>query len=486
MSISIPTFILQFAIKTIGKIVVKKITEKESGKNDGDVYCYREEEKKGNLILFIHGFTGSATETFANVPELLIKEPQLKGYDVFSIGYSSSILPDIAKGIWSADPDVNTLSNYLETLLTTRFKAYGRVTIIAHSMGGLVTQRCTLNLDTSNLKRIKHLLFFGTPSGGLNVANLRVAKKMKSQIKNMGSESEFITSLRTDWNNTFSEGYPFEDFKVVAGNSDEFIPQTSSLKPFAKDHQYLIEGNHSTMVKAKSDTDTENLCFRMILDSVIPTIVQERYGTNIDSYLVNTVMAKASDVVDKLDDNISKLTPRDLRSLILALDTLGKDDDAIAILESHPITATHSDFKGILGGRYKRKYLYHGSDSEDAKNAWETYLEGYDMAANAIEVDKNQVFYLAINVAFFYLVYKEDKSKMKEFAEIALANCDPETTETWEMATLAEGNLYLGNEDKAEEYYNQVFEENKNNIRVRHSIYLNAKFAYEALNGVEY
>ena len=71
-------------------------------------------------------------------------------------------------------------------------------------MGGLVVQNGILKLEKKDLKKIKYLLMFGTPSKGLNIANFRIAKMLKSQIKNLGSASDFITKLRNDWNKKFN------------------------------------------------------------------------------------------------------------------------------------------------------------------------------------------------------------------------------------------------------------------------------------------
>ena len=89
-------------------------------------------------------------------------------------------------------------------------------------------------------------------------------------------------------------------------------------------------------------------------------------------------------------------------------------------------------------------------------------------------------------MAFFSLVYRKNKNEMKSYAEIALENCNSNSINIWELATLAEANLYLEKYSESEKYYNKVLEKTKDKIRMRSSIYLNAKFAYEALSGMEY
>jgi pimeloyl-ACP methyl ester carboxylesterase len=240
MNISIPSYIINLVIKT----VIKKTFSKSSKTKDKpQIEPYREEKGNDSVVLFLHGFTGDPIETFKNIPNLLIANDLMDGYDIFSIGYSSSLMPDIGANIWSADPDINNLSEYFKTLLETRFNNYNKISIVAHSMGGLVAQNGVLKLEKKEFKKITHLLMFGTPSGGLNIANFKIAKHLKRQIKDLGSNSEFILKLRKDWNDRFNKKYPFE-LKVIAGLSDEFIDRESSLKVFEDRYRYQIEGNH--------------------------------------------------------------------------------------------------------------------------------------------------------------------------------------------------------------------------------------------------
>ena len=74
---------------------------------------------------------------------------------------------------------------------------------------------------------------------------------------------------------------------------------------------------------------------------------------------------------------------------------------------------------------------------------------------------------------------------MKRYAEDALQNCNENTNNLWEIATIAEANIYLENETESKKYYEKVMAFTEEKIRMRSSIYLNAKFAYEALTGIE-
>lgn len=476
MSISIPSYITNLVIKT----VIKKVTSKSTTDDKPKIESYREEEENNSVVLFLHGFTGDPIETFKNIPNLLIANDLIDGYDIFSIGYSSSLMPDIGANIWSADPDINNLSEYFKTLLETRFNNYNKISVVAHSMGGLVAQSGILKLEKKEFKKITHLLMFGTPSGGLNVANIKIAKGLKRQIKDLGSSSDFILKLRTDWNERFHDKYPFE-FKAIAGLSDEFIDRKSSLEVFKDRYRYQIEGNHATMIKANNNQDIQNPCYRLLLNDLSP--VNKRFQKE-NPFALNQFIAKNKGIINELDDDINSLDYRGLKKIALAYDALGEDEKAIKSLINHPLSNSNSDVMGIIGGRFKRKYLFKGSKLKDAVKAIEWYEKGYAIAEE--KKDKDQIFYHSINLAFFSIVHSYDKEKMKHYAQKALDNCNLNSTNVWEIATIAEANMYLKNEKLAEEYYNKVMRKTKEDIRTRSSIYLNSKFAYEALYNVEY
>ncbi|MFY0630922.1 MAG: alpha/beta hydrolase [Flavobacteriaceae bacterium] len=476
MSTSIPSYILNLVIKTIVKKAASKAIK---NKDKPQIEAYREEKENNSVVLFLHGFTGDPIETFKNIPDLLIANDLIDGYDMFSIGYSSSLMPDIGANIWSADPDINNLSEYFKTLLETRFNNYNKISIVAHSMGGLVAQNGILKLGEKEFKKITHLLMFGTPSGGLNIANFKIAKLLKRQMKDLGSKSNFILKLRANWDDRFKKEYPFE-FKVIAGLSDEFIDRASSLEVFEYRYGHQIEGNHSTMIKADGNRDIQNPCYRLLLNDLSP--VNERFKDE-SPFSLNQFIAENKKIVNELDGDILALDYRGLKKIALAYDSLSEDEKAIKALVSHPLSKSNSDVMGIIGGRFKRKYLFKGSKSEDASKAIEWYKKGYALAEE--NEDREQLYYHSINLAFLSIVHSHDKKNMKFFAQKALSSCNLNSTNVWEIATIAEANIYLENKKEAEKYFNKVISVTEENIRVRSSIYLNSKFAYEALNGVE-
>jgi len=120
------------------------------------------------LIVFVHGFTGSGEKTWGLFPKLLREDSELKGVDVYVWDYPTLLL--------KRNPSIEDIGQALRTALVEQFPAYKSIYLVGHSMGGLVLQSMvTEELKhgrANNLKRIKHLIFFGTPNRGTQVPEL--------------------------------------------------------------------------------------------------------------------------------------------------------------------------------------------------------------------------------------------------------------------------------------------------------------------------
>src|SRR5262245_55485327 len=118
-------------------------------------------------VVFLHGFSGARDDTWDRFPALL--GTSTSAWDIFTIGYATTLLPDVV-GVWSADPDLPILATMLRTQLAAPpFSAYGSLALIAHSMGGLVVQKALVD-DATLAQRVRDVILFGTPSGGLRKA----------------------------------------------------------------------------------------------------------------------------------------------------------------------------------------------------------------------------------------------------------------------------------------------------------------------------
>ena len=172
------------------------------------VLSFREEEGNSNLVLFIHGFSGESSNSFGKIPELLMKDSKMDGWNMKPLGYTHFVKPELGKDIWAGIDDVDKIADYLSVSLKHKFDKYDRIAIVAHSLGGLVAQRAIANLTEKHYNKISHVVMFGTPSNGIEAKQL--TKLWNNKYKAMSSKGTFIKTLRTDWNSKFKTNYPFK------------------------------------------------------------------------------------------------------------------------------------------------------------------------------------------------------------------------------------------------------------------------------------
>jgi len=324
-------------------------------------------------ILFIHG--GNVESTWGRFPQLLMAEAALASWDVFSLGYPTSLAFDIA-GVWSADPAIIELGGLIETVADVPpIDAYGALAILAHSMGGLLVQRALLSNDALR-KRVSHLLLFGTPSNGLEKAS--PFNFWKRQIREMATGSPFITKLRSDWTRSIGSTPPFT-FVTVAGDHDEFVPRTSSIEPFPEPLRRMAYGNHIEIVKPK---DAEHLGYKIALKALTGIGTA---GSVLDSARLAVESRRFQEAVDTLWPNRADLDDESLGTLALALESVGRQSDAIDMLMKAKPRGT--DPIGVLAGQLKRRWLVERkrTDAEQALSLYGQALERAETKQDAAQ-----------------------------------------------------------------------------------------------------
>lgn len=442
--------------------------EKVSSKELKEVVTsYRETKESNNLLLFVHGFSGEAADTFGIIPELLMKDERMNGWDMKPLGYSSYVDPEFGKDIWGGIGDIDKIANYLETSFNYKFDKYDRIAIVAHSLGGLIAQKAILNLSEELRNKISHLILLGTPNNGIEATQL--TKLWNNKYQQLSSTGDFIVSLRKKWETTFNNKYPFK-LKVAAAIDDEYVNIASSFGDFPEMCCENIAGNHLSMVKPK---DEFNDCYLLILNTLTGNDFYNEYTNNEE---INIALGKYDAVIKKLLPIADSLDMNGLKQLTFSLEGSDRKEEALELLKNNSVAKDNLDLIGILGGRYKRAYLLN-SLKEDGENAFFYYNKGLDLAVK--ENNFNQIYYQAINLAFISIVVKGNEAEMLKYANQALEATNACRNDLWKYATIAEANLYLDNLDIAKEYYLKATE--MAGIREKLSMHTNAYKAYTCL-----
>lgn len=400
-------------------------------------------EQQGNqaAVVFLHGFGGNITETWQEFPHWLEATQALSGWDIHCLGYSSRLRVDF-RGLWSGDPALATIATQLATTARLYLGSYHSLALVAHSMGGLVVQRALLD-DEELRNRTGHVALYGTPSGGLVKAAL--AWFLKRHLQDMAHDGAYITEVRTRWRERFAHParHPFR-LLVVAGDRDEFVPVSSSLDPFRGGDFpdvacAVVPGNHVEIVKpavidhpsvqALVDHLQGKAPVAGAWDSARLAVETRQFQSVIDRWLPHA---------DELDDDA-------VVTLALALESVGRQADALAVLSSGQHTRSSTDAAGVLAGRLKRRWLV-DRRAEDATHALDLYASAYRQSAAS--GDEAQAYYHAINVAFMQLAWLKDRAEARTHARLAFDHCrraradENPAQAKWRLATQAEARLY--------------------------------------------
>jgi tetratricopeptide (TPR) repeat protein len=429
---------------------------------------------KGNVaaIIFIHGFGGDARTTWAQFPDYLMADDALNGWDVFSIGYPTTLLlPDISS-LWSAEPDLHTVAQELTTrAVLPPLEGYQALAFIAHSMGGLVVQRALVD-DARLAKRVTHVLLFGTPSFGLpKVERFRFWKR---QTRDMSVDSDFITVVRREWTTQFGGRDHFK-FLAVAGAKDEFVPRASALdgippQPgFPPAQQMVVPGNHLEIVKPD---DPDHLSVKLAKAFFRAGVAA------YDSAVGATERAAAQAMVRELRRSIGELDDRAAVNLALALESLGSADEAIEVLEKQRNRGT--DATGVLAGRLKRRWMLERR-SGDGDEALRLYRHAHHQARAAS--DEQQVSYHAINVAFLDWAYRGDRVAAQAMAQLALDACQRSPMDKWRRATEGEAAIICGDDQAAVNAYRMALELRPSSREID-SMYTQAMFELDLADNI--
>jgi tetratricopeptide (TPR) repeat protein len=386
-------------------------------------------------VIFVHGFHGNISSTWESFLKQTLSDNRLRDWDIFSAGYETNLSVDLP--IWTSDPDIHLCAGGLITKLQLPpLDKYDAIVLVAHSMGGLVVQRAIL--DSPELRqRLAHVILYGTPSAGVSKATL--GARLKPQARDMQINSEFIKKLRVDWREASNNHLPFS-FTVVAGESDAFIPASSSIDPFPKEQQAVVPGNHLDIVRPDS---TDHLSYQLFYK----TLTKSRGNNNVIESARLAVENKEFQLAIKLLlPGANGLDANAIVTLSLALESVGRQAEALEVIDlwNQNNNQQRLDPIGVLAGRLKRRWFVSRQQS-DFNRALELYSSGLRHAE--IVNNKDQAYYHSINVAFMHLASSEEGELPEEatnMAKLALEYANAASENVWSLATIAEALLMLG------------------------------------------
>ncbi|MDF1755157.1 MAG: hypothetical protein P1U89_20380 [Verrucomicrobiales bacterium] len=406
------------------------------------LFSYRPTNDNRNAVVFIHGFSGNYLDTWGNFPWILASDLSLQDYDFWSLGYPTSRKFDMV--FWEADPRLDELTDYLGSRFTKgELSDYESVSLVCHSMGGLLARRMILKYPKIESK-LKSLTMFGTPNNGLKKASF--ISKLKAQVSDMVPDSQFICSLNNEWSERYSNGETPFSLLSITGLSDDFVPKENSHFSGFCDDPIFVQGNHLSMVKPATHNCESVKIFKNVLEQDMTlqqaqvrqmSIADEALTTDHFEFEISQITGKEPDFVKRVV------------KLALEIEAAGHSERALQFLKEWK--SHHTDIQGTYAGRLKRRWQVF-NDINDAIEALDNYKQALEISLTNDDAD--QVYYHAINVAFMYFVTRlsgldESLEQAQIYARQANEYSRKTDTNYWNMATLAESYLYFEQTEEA-------------------------------------
>ncbi len=420
-----------------------------------------------NAVVFIHGFAGEAHQSFGAIPTLLADETAMDGWDLFPLGFSENYTLEMGKNIWASELDVIKLADNIASSLRHRFMDYKRIALVAHGVGGIALQLAILQLKPYEHNKISHLIFMGVPHLGISHTNA-TARDEDSKI--YSKSGNFMTQLRERWDQAFAEHVPFTVVNAI-GTQDNWVPADTSFGALPSVQDIYVAGDHFSMVQPDNQ---QHDGYQLIVKTLTGGEFANEY-TNREE--INLLKGDYDAVVRELWSDRVTLGPKGIRNLLFALEGLDRLEDAIQLANQALESNDSLHLLGLLAGRVKRRYLKSMKDA-DGELSFKLYKQAFEKAES--ELNNDQMYFTAINLAFLALIHHEDRSEMTKYATLSrkLAQQDPFDS-MWKAATIAEASMYLADFEAAIEHYRTAAA--TAGVREKIFMHTNAYVAYSTL-----
>lgn len=254
--------------------------------------------KKGNnnLILFVHGFTGSK-DTWKNsneeyFPEMLLGNINIKkNFDVAYFNYYSKLIEPFAaktrnlllSKIFSKKPKKNrknlniySIAEYMSSTIRHNCDDYENIIIIAHSMGGLITKAFILDeIKEYGNTKVKLFLSLAVPHLGSNLANYaKLVKFNNIQINDLTPLNDTITELGRSW-----IGVREPESIYFIGQYDDVVGKNSGI-PIDNGKQDIVYCDDDHISISKPDSSKE-LIFVSVEKKITKFLEEQKIYENI-------------------------------------------------------------------------------------------------------------------------------------------------------------------------------------------------------------
>lgn len=204
------------------------------------------------LAIFIHGL-GSDKHAWGKFPNLIARDTDLSYFcDIDEFSYPTSL----RTGIFAKIPRIELIAEGLASSIEHTHQKHFEVTLVCHSLGGLVARHYIVHMLKHQKKcRVKHLYLYATPNNGAELAKFGSRfLPWNPHVRALGPKSEFIRRLNEDWN-IFKANQHVKVTHVIGGR-DRIVSEESAKSYWGNDNcEVVADKDHFSIIKPDQRDD---------------------------------------------------------------------------------------------------------------------------------------------------------------------------------------------------------------------------------------
>jgi len=248
------------------------------------------------LILFIHGYTGHAENTWQRFPHLIRQVGQgfETGFDVASFGYKTGFVFNTKK--------VEVIAGLFSSFISAHANKYQHIFIMAHSLGGVVS-RCLVpqlfDKKPAIFHKIRQIHFIGVPHYGIgykkswlvNLITFLPGTRLSQQLT---ADSPTLLDIFGRWNKLLrqlqNEQIEFPQVINYVGSEDWVAPYQRIIGEF--NEQETVEIAEETHLSLAKPHGPENTLYTLVKQSILSEAylcVKKNYLTDSDYRFLDKV-----------------------------------------------------------------------------------------------------------------------------------------------------------------------------------------------------
>lgn len=208
---------------------------------------------KTDVILFVHGLSGSADGTWSKMIEFFLRDELYSKYEVDTYEYPTS---KFRLPFGKKMPGIPELAEGLASRIDTYHSGRSNIILVGHSLGGLVLRYYIANqFKKPKANNIRAAAMIATPHTGSDLARLGGALSWRhTHLKQLAKGQLILTSILTDWASLEIESHI--DTLYVTGGVDSIVKRDSSMPYYGGvNFQNLIQHGHVDIIKPEHDQD---------------------------------------------------------------------------------------------------------------------------------------------------------------------------------------------------------------------------------------